>query len=296
MKKIFILVSLIFFLFPGYLYPFQTAVVVKDGEISIRSECRRLFQGEVIKITLQSPEFSCAKAHFDGKDYAFVSTGDLSTSFLLIGLGLDIKPGVHDLNVQIEFMDDQRRDFPFKIHISKGEFPLKKIKIDRRFIYPPPEVQKRILKEVELTRAVYKEIIPHWLGDGRFIVPVKGQIKRNFGERRIFNDEVHSRHKGIDIPCPAGVPVKASNSGKIVLTHDLFFSGNTVIINHGLGLCSVYCHLSRICVEEGEPVKRGEIIGYAGSTGRVTGPHLHWGFRLFDNYLDPLSVIYLSFD
>lgn len=294
MKKILIIVSLIFLLFPNYIYPFQASVDTDHGQITVKSEYRRLSQGEIIKISLHSPGFSSAKAHFEGKDYMFVSSGEPSTFFLLIGLGLDIKPGIHDLNVRIEFAGGQRKNFFFKVPISKGKFHLKKLNVDRRFTSPPPEEQERIMREVELTMAVYSEFTSHWLGHGKFIVPVKDRIKRNFGERRIFNDGFLSRHRGIDILSPAGTPVRASNSGKIVLTRDLYYSGNTIIINHGIGLFSIYCHLSKVCAEEGKSVDKGEIIGYTGSTGRVTGPHLHWGFKLFDKYIAPLSVVYLK--
>lgn len=296
MKKILIIVSLIFLLFPNYLYPFQASVDTDHGQIIVKSEYRRLFQGELIKISLHSPEFSSAKAHFEGKDYMFVSSGEPSTFFLLIGLGLDIKPGIHDLNVRIEFADGQRKNFSFKVPISKGKFHLKKLNVDRRFTSPSPEEQERVMREVELTMAVYSELTSHWLGHGKFIMPVKDRIKRNFGERRIFNDGFLSRHRGIDILSPAGTPVMASNSGKIVLTRDLYYSGNTIILNHGIGLFSIYCHLSKVCAEKGKSVDKGEIIGYTGSTGRGTGPHLHWGFKLFDKYIDPLSVVYLPFE
>ncbi len=296
MKKILIIVSLIFLFFPDYIYPFQASIDTDHGQITVKSEYRRLSQGELIKISLHSPEFSCAKAHFEGKDYMFVSSGEPSTFFFLIGLGLDIKPGIHDLNVRIEFADGQRKSFSFKVPISKGKFHFKKLNVDRRFTSPSPEEHERILKEVELTMAVYSEPASHWLGHGKFIMPVKDRIKRNFGERRIFNDGFLSRHRGIDILSPAGTPVRASNSGKVALARDLYYSGNTIIINHGIGLFSIYCHLSKVCAEEGESIDKGEIIGYTGSTGRVTGPHLHWGFKMFDKYIAPLSVVCLSFD
>jgi murein DD-endopeptidase MepM/ murein hydrolase activator NlpD len=296
MKRILIIVSLIFLLSPNYIYPFQASVDTDHGQITVKSEYRRLSQGEIIKISLHSPGFTSAKAHFKGKDYMFVSSGEPSTFFLLIGLGLDIKPGIHDLDVRIEFADGQRKDLSFKLPISKGKFHRKRLNVERRFTSPSPKEQERIIREVRLTKTVYSELTPHWLGHGKFIMPVKDRIKKNFGERRIFNDGFLSRHRGIDILSPAGTPVMASNSGKIVLTRNLYYSGNTVILNHGIGLFSIYCHLSMICAEEGKSVDKGEIIGYTGSTGRVTGPHLHFGFRLFDKYIDPLSVVYLSFE
>ena len=148
MKKILILANLIFFLSPGFLYPFESGVIIEDSQISIRSEYRRLFQGEVVKITMRSPKLSSSTAHFNGKDYRFVPTGDPFTSFFLMSLGLDIKPGIHDLDIRIEFTDGRKRDFSFKIPVSKGKFNLKRIKVDPRFISPPPEARERILKEV----------------------------------------------------------------------------------------------------------------------------------------------------
>jgi murein DD-endopeptidase MepM/ murein hydrolase activator NlpD len=125
---------------------------------------------------------------------------------------------------------------------------------------------------------------------------VKGKLAKNFGDRRIFNGNRRSRHRGMDISSPAGRVVRAVNSGRIVLGRDLYFAGQTVIIDHGIGLFSMYCHLSALSVEEGAAVGKGDEIGKVGSTGRVTGPHLHWGIRLSDTYVNPLSLLHLSFD
>ncbi|MEA1971550.1 MAG: M23 family metallopeptidase, partial [Thermodesulfobacteriota bacterium] len=129
-----------------------------------------------------------------------------------------------------------------------------------------------------------------------FIMPLEGKVTGAFGERRVFNRGFVSRHRGIDISSSKGTSIKASNSGEVVLARDLYFSGNTVIINHGIGLFSIYCHMSKTVVLEGTFVNKGKIIGYTGSTGRSTGPHLHWGLRLVDNYADPVSIVYLPFD
>jgi len=95
----------------------------------------------------------------------------------------------------------------------------------------------------------------------------------------------------LDIAAPAGTPVRASNSGQVVLADNLYFSGKTVIINHGLGVFTVYCHFSKIRIKRGEQVKKGEVIGDIGATGRVTGPHLHWGVKIFGSRVDPLALL-----
>jgi murein DD-endopeptidase MepM/ murein hydrolase activator NlpD len=133
------------------------------------------------------------------------------------------------------------------------------------------------------------------LGVGRFIIPSEGEVAPNFGEQRIFNDQPRSPHSGVDISSPFGAPVVASNAGRIVLVSNLYYAGNTVIIDHGLGVFTLYIHLSKFKVERGDVVAKGAIIGEIGATGRVTGPHLHWGVKIQGNRVDPFSLLYLDF-
>jgi murein DD-endopeptidase MepM/ murein hydrolase activator NlpD len=116
----------------------------------------------------------------------------------------------------------------------------------------------------------------------------------NFGEKRIYNNVPRSSHSGIDIAAPFGSPARASNSGRVVLARDLYFSGKTVIIDHGLGLFTYYCHFSRLKVSRGEAVEKGSVIALTGSTGRSTGPHLHWGVRLHGSRVDPAALLGLE--
>jgi len=190
----------------------------------------------------------------------------------------------------------QDKDIPFKLAISRGTFPSKRIRVARRFTSFTSADIRRIKNEKEFLSRIYSIFTPNWLGDGRFVMPLRGKITGTFGEKRVFNDNFVSRHRGIDIRSPKGALIRASNSGEVALVRDLYFSGNTVIVNHGLGLFSIYCHMSKVIVGEGDFVNKGEDIGYTGSTGRSTGPHLHWGLRLVDDYADPLSMMELSFD
>ncbi len=139
-------------------------------------------------------------------------------------------------------------------------------------------------------------ITPRWLGEGSFILPCEGEVHPNFGERRIYNNKPRSPHSGVDISAPLGTPVKASNSGNVVFAGDLYFAGKAVIIEHGLGVFTFYCHFSEIKANRGHFVKKGDIIGEVGATGRVTGAHLHWSIKVFESRVDPFSFLSLPLE
>ncbi|MDO9515363.1 MAG: M23 family metallopeptidase [Syntrophales bacterium] len=300
MKKIaptlLICLALLILLCPGRLEALSVTSPTDEGDVTITSESRRLCQGEIVKVCLKSPAAASAGLSFDGREYPFVSDREGLKHFALIALGVDIAPGTYDVIIHLKPSRGTPKDIPFKLAISRGTFPSKRIRVARRFTSPTSAEIKRIRREQELLGRIYGASVPGWMGDGGFVMPLKGKVTGVFGERRVFNDDFASRHRGIDIRSPQGVPVNASNAGKIVLARDLYFSGSTVIINHGIGLFSIYCHLSKASVREGTIVDKGKILGYTGSTGRSTGPHLHWGLRLVDDYVDPRSVMHLSFD
>jgi murein DD-endopeptidase MepM/ murein hydrolase activator NlpD len=124
-----------------------------------------------------------------------------------------------------------------------------------------------------------------------FVRPVPGEPTSRFGTRRLFNGEPRSPHPGIDLRAAAGATVAAAGGGRVVLADELYYSGNLVILDHGGGLFTLYAHLSRIDVREGQSVRRGERLGLAGATGRVTGPHLHWGAKVGDREFDPTALL-----
>ncbi len=291
-----ICLALLILLCPGRLEALSVVSPTEEGDVRISSEYRKLCQGEIVKVSLTSPAVASAVLSFDGRGYPFVSDREGLKHFALIALGIDMKPGIYDVIIHLKPSRGTPKDIPFKLAISRGAFPSKRIRVARRFTSPTSAEIKRIHREQELLGRIYGASVTGWLGDGGFVMPLKGKVTGVFGERRVFNDDFVSRHRGIDIRSPQGVPVTASNAGKIVLARDLYFSGNTVIINHGVGLFSIYCHLSKVIVREGTFVDKGRLLGYTGSTGRSTGPHLHWGLRLVDDYVDPRSMIHLSFD
>jgi len=145
-------------------------------------------------------------------------------------------------------------------------------------------------REAKALDAIWQHVTSERLWTKAFVRPAEGALGSAFGLRRVFNGKPKSPHAGVDIKAPSGAGVFAANSGKVVLARDLFFTGNTVVIDHGLGLYTVYAHLSKIDVEEGSAVARAAQIGVVGATGRVTGPHLHFGVKLTGARVDPATL------
>jgi murein DD-endopeptidase MepM/ murein hydrolase activator NlpD len=137
---------------------------------------------------------------------------------------------------------------------------------------------------------LWRLVSPENLWLGPFLSPVNSELTSGFGRRRIVNNQPRSPHSGVDLKAETGTPIQAANAGRVVLAEDLFFSGNTVVLDHGLGLYTYYAHCSKILVKTGEIVRKGQRIAEVGATGRVTGPHLHWACRLNQARVNPLDL------
>ncbi len=275
---------------------FYLSSAIEEGTVILQSDNRPLTQGDLLKISLEAPSVLRAEAHFDGLDLPFVSSRNNMELFALIGAGLETAPGAHDLHVDIFFSRNRHKEFTIKLNVAEGTFPQKKITVAQKYVAPSPEEERRIQEELKIVASAYRNPETKWRGAGAFIYPVKGGISGTFGDKRLFNDGYVSRHRGIDLRSPRGNEVRASNGGTVVLVHDLYYAGTTVIINHGAGLFSIYCHLSEAHVEKGDVIRKGAVIGRIGATGRVTGPHLHWGMKLQDRFVNPLSLMNIYFD
>jgi len=225
-------------------------------------------------------------------EYTLGKPEDGLEPFVLIGIDLEAKPGDYPLESFFETGGGEKDEIRKMISISPRKFSVKRIRVARSFAEPPAEVRERILREANLLKEVYERTTPHWLGEGGFIKPHPALLSPSFGERRLYGgNSPPSIHQGVDLAVPKGDPIKASNSGEVVLAAGLYLSGNTIVIDHGLGLFTVYCHLSRMTKKAGDKVRKGEVVGFCGTTGRSTGPHLHWGARLFHNRVDPVLLL-----
>lgn len=209
----------------------------------------------------------------------------------ILGVDLDAKAGKHDAEAVVTMDDGRVEHREIIIDVLAKKFPTTPLNVDERFVELNKADLDRSHRESEEVDAFYDRITTDIVPDEPFTDPIPGGVGKNFGERRIFNGEPRAPHSGADIHAAAGTPVHATNRGRVVLAKNLFFTGNTVILDHGLGIYSLYAHLSRIDVKSGEIVKNGQVVGLVGATGRVTAPHLHWGMRVQGARVDPFSLV-----
>lgn len=199
----------------------------------------------------------------------------------IIGIPLAASPGKHTLTIK-----GQSKTIQFTV--KSKEYAEQHLTIkDKRKVNPTAEDLKRIRRE----RVKINKALKHWaeseIVDTNFTLPVDGELSSPFGLKRYFNEQPRKPHSGVDIAAPEGTPITAPASGRIIESGEFFFNGNSVFIDHGQGLVTMYCHMSRINVKPGQLVNKGDIIGAVGQTGRVTGPHLHWSVSLNNARVDP---------
>jgi murein DD-endopeptidase MepM/ murein hydrolase activator NlpD len=183
------------------------------------------------------------------------------------------------------------QDLSRTVEIHEAHYKTESLTVAEGFVEPKENALARIKAESELKARVFGASAQERLWDGDFRVPVVSTPTDSFGERRMFNGKLASIHQGMDFRARKGTPVGAGNSGAVVLARGLYYEGNCVVIDHGLGLFTLSMHLSRISVHEGQHVAKGQLLGLSGATGRVSGPHLHWAVRWEGAYLDPAKLL-----
>lgn len=258
-------------------------------QLSVTAANHQFDQGGIFQIVVKSASpIKEIEAEFDGKKLNFYSTTDNSTWACLAGIDLEARAGEHPLEGRLLFTNNHSQEIHRTLRILPRKFPEQRITVDEKYVTLNPADQARAEEESKKLEALWKTISPDRYWSGRFLRPIESQLTSGFGRRRIVNNQPRSPHAGVDFKADSGTPIKAANSGKVVLSQNLFFSGNTIVIDHGLGLYTYYAHCSVLNVKEGEKVKKGQIVGAVGSTGRATGPHLHWSCRLDGARVDPL--------
>ena len=213
--------------------------------------------------------------------------------YALAGVDVEAPTGPSTLKITIGF-HNTLSEITRTIPIHPAHYRTSSITVEPKFVEPGPEEKKEIEADRKAKDKAFASTAdqPLWLGS--FIAPVPAEATDSFGTRRTFNGKLASIHKGTDFRAHAGTPVHAGNSGTVVLAQPLYYEGNCVMIDHGLGLMSISMHLSRIDVKPGDHIEKGQVIGLSGATGRVTGPHLHWAIRWQGTMLDPVKLLHLN--
>ena len=244
-------------------------------------------------IRVAAPGATMVTGEWLGHKIQFFESRDGKSWLALAGVDVEAKPGASKLAVRV-YMGIDTADFSREIDILPAHYRTTTLTVAPRFVEPSPDELKIIDTDKELKKRVFGASAAEALWHGSFRAPVRAAATDSFGTRRTFNGKLASIHKGMDYRARPGTVVRAANSGTVVLARKLYFEGNCVVIDHGLGLYTLSMHLSRMDVHEGERVATGERIGLSGATGRVTGPHLHWAVRWQGAYLDPAKLLRLN--
>lgn len=275
----------VFFLIAApYLFFFSIPVYAFHAKVSPG----KINPGDVFLIKVSGIKTSgVPHASLNGKEFSFSGCG--RASFVAIGAAdIETTPGVHTIKLGVG-----KKKRKLKLRVRKARFPERELTLPEDKVFLKPDDLDRVKKENERLEDIFETISKRrW--EGEFISPLNNAIATAFGTKRIMNGKWISVHRGVDIKGDAGEEVMASNDGRVVLEEELFFGGNTIILDHGQGIYTVYMHLSEFNVNSGDIISKGDIIGSVGSSGRATGPHLHFGVKVQDMSVNPVSLFKLK--
>jgi murein DD-endopeptidase MepM/ murein hydrolase activator NlpD len=238
--------------------------------------------GGVFSTLIKTPPGVKPDVVFDGTAVMLIREDDTHVR-AIVGIPLSQKAGT--AKVLVKWGGPTSDEIAFEVHDKK--YSEQRLKVEPRVVDLSPEDQARTAREQPVIRealATFSDAAPSTL---RLLPPIPGPRSSSYGLRRVFNGQPRNPHTGMDIAAPTGTPIKAPAAGRVVNTGEYFFNGNTVLLDHGQGLITMYCHMSQIDVKAGDVVKTGDVLGKVGATGRVTGPHLHWGVTLNRTMVDP---------
>ena len=252
-------------------------------------------QGDIFVMAIQLEEgISFVQGRFLGNAISFYkNSNDLFEA--LVGVDLAAPLGTYSLEIEWDQKGVKgtthlgKRDYV--IEVKSGGFGTQTLTLPKKMVDLDQETLDRVHRESERFKELFRLRVEQKLWEGAFVIPAEGPRMGSFGVSRIMNGEARNPHTGEDIGAPLGAPVRATQSGTVVLVGDFYFNGRSVVIAHGLGLFSMYFHLKDIFVKEGQSVKWGEKVATVGQSGRATGPHLHWGVRLNDARVNPFSLM-----
>ena len=250
-----------------------------------------LVRGDLILITIHADLLEKPLAFWMKKEIPLIYSQANASWRGFIAADLKQKPGVYKVVVQLPSSGFEKE---FYIRVNDRDYGVRKLKLDPKKVDLDAEALNRVGNEAAIVNELWTADCQLPLWDDGFLMPVDKKIVGTFGRRSIINKRKRAPHTGVDISGKSGDPVKAIHNGTVMLVADHFFTGNSLYLNHGGCIISMYFHLDKILVKNGDKVEKGQIIGLVGATGRVTESHLHWGVRINGARVNPLTLIKLS--
>jgi murein DD-endopeptidase MepM/ murein hydrolase activator NlpD len=271
-----------------------TAAIVPAG-INAKFSSEQVNDGSLLALSLQIPSDLPRRpviGDFQGREIVFFSADDFNfQAFVPVPYGQT--PGPVDMTVRLG-EGENLKSFQLSFTVVDGSYPSETLTVPPKMVTPNKKDMKRIRKEQLEIGKIYNTLTPEKFWMGPFTLPIESSVTSVFGSKRVYNGELQGYHGGLDLKANVNTRVFAAAAGKVVLAKNLYYTGNTVFLDHGYGLITVYAHLNKLRVKFGQKVKKKQLLGLSGKTGRVTGPHLHWQVvvqHIKVNPLDAMKVI-----
>ncbi len=264
----------------------STSVARPQPEITVSSDS--IFQGDAGLLRIRGGEGESAQVRWMDQDLFTAPSGNGKDRVGFFAADLKLKPGSYPLVVKIPSTGVRKQ---IDITVRSKDFGVRKLTLPKEQVELDAVTLERVKKEAETMREALEAppTVPQWRGP--FVKPLSGEVVGSFGRASVINGMPRSPHSGVDVKAERGTPVASINSGRVVLTGEHFFNGLFVVVDHGGAVQSMYFHLDKILVQQGDKVTKGMVLGLVGSTGRSTGPHLHFGIRINGARIDPMQFM-----
>lgn len=262
---------------------------VKDGGVILA----QLTLDKLQATNIQASEVKNVSVAFEG--HAYTAFYDQGRWLSLVAIPFNTPPRTSELLWTVKTASKNNVSIRESVEVIDGKYPQEKIQVETKYTQPNPKTVARIQREQKQVAALYLNRQTPRLWKGNFSLPVASKdnlMSSRYGGKRMFNGEMKSFHQGLDLRAGVDTPVIAPERGRVVLAQDLFFTGNTLILDHGMGLFSIYAHLNHLKVKVGDEVQKEQLIALSGKTGRASGPHLHWGIVIHSQKVDPETLIH----
>lgn len=272
-----------------------SAMLALAPDFTLRVTPTHASQGSVVMVgvrSLSAQPLRAVTAHW--KDVtAHATPWNHDEMLLFLPVKLEQAPGVHDVDVLVTTAPGVTHKATVRINVKAGVFDKDVLGVRKSFIQPNAKQLAQAASDAATFEALWKHMDATRAWQGPFALPINSAVTARFGTYRILNGKTRSRHMGLDLRGKKGDPIHAAHHGRVALVRNCFYSGNTVVVDHGNGIHTLYFHMTTPAVKVGQAVSQGQLLGTVGSTGRVTGPHLHWGVKVANVYVDPRALLAL---